>query len=37
MLMATGFSVERLDPLDGDPSTTVQSFISIYAGLEQGQ
>ena len=37
MLMATGFSVERLDPRDGDPSTTVQSFISIYAGLEQGQ
>ena len=35
MSLVTGFSVERTDPRGEDALTSVQSFISIYAGLEQ--
>ncbi len=35
MWLVTGLAVERTDPRGEDPFTQVQSFISIYAGLEQ--
>ncbi|MDE2810123.1 MAG: hypothetical protein OXN90_17050 [Gemmatimonadota bacterium] len=35
--LVTRFVVERKDPRGEDPFTRVQSFISIYAGLERAQ
>ena len=30
----TGFVIERTDPKERDPTTAVQSFITVYAGME---
>ena len=37
MWLVTRFVVERTDPRGEDAFTRVQSFISIYAGLEKPQ